>query len=53
VQGVGISIDKGLTIILTMNKLFGTIVLLNWLPVARIAFALDEWIRALDRVWSE
>jgi hypothetical protein len=36
-----------------MKKLFGTWVLLFWLPIALIALAHKEWMTAISRVWKE
>jgi len=32
-------------------KLFGTCLLLFWLPLAVLAFCPGEWAKAMQRVW--
>jgi hypothetical protein len=34
-----------------MMKIIGTFILVFWLPFS--LFALDEWSKALTRVWSD
>jgi hypothetical protein len=36
-----------------VKKLWGTIVLLFWLPISILALSTKEWSDALGRVWSD